>query len=248
MGAGMSTVTYRLSGRLGNQLQLWACARTISLRYGLDFAFRPFTCDLSPLRPVSYDRVLGRREIVSAAVKGRLHRLQGHDWDESGNERGVLRSDLVDGKRLLLLDWSGIFTRVDDFRDTLVNELVGAHTMPSVDPRAVAIHYRQGDAIYPQPLSFYVRALKRMGVGRGDTVAVFSDGDAACAAASIRDATGATVTLPHDTAMGDMLHMSAHSRLVLSQSWFSYWAAFLSDGEEVVTPPDFRYYPEWSTA
>ena len=39
----MDSITFRPSGRSGNQLQLWACARTLSLRYGWDYLHVPVT-------------------------------------------------------------------------------------------------------------------------------------------------------------------------------------------------------------
>lgn len=66
----MTVVTYRPSGRLGNQLQLWACARTLSLEYGWDFDYQPivhadrFLLDYPPALRRWRDRARGSRLVL----------------------------------------------------------------------------------------------------------------------------------------------------------------------------------------
>ena len=241
----MTAITYRLTGRLGNQLHLWACARTVSIRYDLGFLYRPFTEALDPLPTPDYPMVARSGSLAWKRLTGRARRLPGHEWDESGNESGLLKAEYLPHDGLVILDWSGVFRRVDEFRAQLVDELLGGYEKPQVDPAHVAVHFRQDDAAYPQPFDYYLRALRDLGVSDGDVVSLYSDGPRETWAEQITAQTGAHVVLPSGSAMGDLLEMSAHRRLVLSQSWFSYYAAFLSEATEVLAPAEFCYYPWW---
>ena len=93
-------ITYRLSGRLGNQLQIWACARTLSLRYGLRFDGGP----LSAARELPLSRRLpGTWLPVYARHLFRKHvRMSDHEWDLSGIQDGTVKDGYLQPETLSL--------------------------------------------------------------------------------------------------------------------------------------------------
>lgn len=239
----MDSITFRPSGRSGNQLQLWACARTLSLRYGWDYLHVPVDHF-----PMDYPRVRTRLGDLGAAASGRYRRLAGHDWDTTFNVSGQLVPETGGHRsRYRVLDWSGVFTRVDEFRDQLVAELLGDGRDRPARVDGVGVHVRQDDAGYPLPLDFYDAALARL-IPAGDhrPLTVFTDGDVdALVAHFARRFPGRDVHPARGTVRQDLLHLAAHAHVVMSFSWFSYWAAFLSEADRVLCPADFCYYPGW---
>lgn len=231
-----SAVTYKLSGRLGNHLQLWACARTLSLRYGWDFLYQPIVHGEEFHLPYERRRVplLGRT------------RLRGHDWDGQTETGRVLPSLLErPAKATFVLEWSGVFPRVDEFRPQLLAELLGDHdtAVPvESDPQRVGVHIRRTDAAYPLPIDYYVDAVHRCDVS---AVTVFSDGAVDELAADLRRRLDVEVTPRRGAPVEDLLALAGHGTIVMSASWFSFWAAFLSHDARVLVPAKFQYYPSW---
>lgn len=234
----MAAITYRLSGQLGNQLQLWACARTLSLRYGWDFIYRPLDC--RPLLPGQRRRPI--REL--ALVRRPRVPLTGHEWDRTGNETGDLDPAVIDDGALYVLDWSGIFKRVDEFRSQLVREL-RPPTPAQKPPHVVAVHIRRGDTSYSLPISYYAAAVR---ASEADEAHVFTDGAIADVATRLQQAVPEVAVTGRSRAPAapyDLVALASYRVLVLSMSWFSYWAAYLADGARIFAPAEFCYYPSW---
>ncbi len=111
----------------------------------------------------------------------------------------------------------------------------------------IAIHVRMGDFAaettdYARnsrlPLDWYAEEIKRIRAQTGlKTVSVFTDdgtGEAAAFFAKIGDA---SVVVPINAAT-DIIHMSNHQHIVCSNSTFSLWGAFLSQGSFSTRSPE----------
>jgi hypothetical protein len=144
-----------------------------------------------------------------------------------------------------VLDWSGIFTQVDEFRPQLIRELLGDHAkaVPAdTTPGRGGVHIRRDDAAYPMPMDYYARAIKEAGLGE---VHLFSDGPIDEIAAELGALTAAKLVPHHGGPVEDMLALAGCGTIIMSFSWFSYWAAFLSHDAQVIAPRKFAYYPSW---
>jgi hypothetical protein len=249
----MNRITYKLSGRLGNHLQLWACARTLSLRYGWEFLYRP----IIHAKEFSLAQAYGGKQAglltpLLALARGNLLRMSDHSWDESGFMSGkATPSFRAQAGKLMILDWGGIFRHVTEFRTQLISELLGDHNrrVPlNPDARSVGVHIRRDDTQYPQPISYYVNAIKQAEADVGAPLALhlFSDGDIEALAGQIRNHLPANELVLHrGGVVEDMLQLAGFQCLVISMSWFSYWAAYLSHGARIYCPEEFQYHPDW---
>jgi hypothetical protein len=249
-------ITYKLSGRLGNHLQLWACARTLSLRYGWKFIYNPILYSKDFWLPHAYQgRLFGILETHIYALRHKVKYLS-NDSDSLGTSYKI-DGKMDDGDRnqediLYVLRWSGIFRRVDEFRNVLINELLGDHkrAVPQVNDRIqVGVHIRRDDAAHPLPMSYYVNAVIKIKKRIGDDLClhVFSDGDPFQLGEELSRLSGCPDWKAHrGTPVQDMLALAAFPNIVTSQSWFSYWSALLSHDAIVYVPPGLCWYPHWN--
>lgn len=242
---GNEAITYDLSGRLGNHLQLWACARTLSIRNGWDFQYTSISHEGDFSIAEAY---LGRRTRVRDGISlllGRRHRLRGHGWHTEDSQVGELRPGVSKPRIQHVLDWSGIFTQVDEFRPQLLRELLGDHEA-AVQRNHVAgvgaVHIRRDDAAYPLPIDYYARAIEEAEL---DEVHLFSDGAIDNITEELRTQTSAQLVPHHGGPVQDMLALASYGTIIMSFSWFSYWAAFLSHDATIYSPRLFTYYPHW---
>src|SRR5688500_9363334 len=87
---GRQAITYDLSGRLGNHLQLWACARTLSLRNDWDFEYQPISHESDFAISGTYPEHRSRLNDLGKAITGRRFRLRGHGWHTEDSQVGEL--------------------------------------------------------------------------------------------------------------------------------------------------------------
>jgi hypothetical protein len=255
-------ITYKLSGRLGNHLQLWACARTLSLRSGWKFIYNPILYSKDFRLPSVYQgRLFGILETYSYALRRKIEYLS-NESDSLGilykingkiNEEGRNQKDIFNRKNILyVLKWNGIFRRVDEFRNVLINELLGDHKgaiPPVTESNQVGVHIRRDDAAHPLPMSYYVNAVFKIKKRIGDDLClhVFSDGNPFQLGEELSRLSGCPEWRAHEgTPVQDMLDLAAFPNIVTSMSWFSYWSAFLSHDAMVYVPPDLCWYPHWN--
>jgi hypothetical protein len=243
-------ITYLPTGRLGNQLQLYACARTLALRYRLDFLYQPIT----------HARQLNFRSGWSERVRSLLCRLQretvaldDHAWDMSFNLDGRMDDAFLARPNVLyVLKWGGIFKDVREFRATLLNEIVPPRNPPgrsAQPPHHVGLHVRAGDTEHPLPIEYYANAIRRVReyLGQEPVLQLFSDGEHTSIADQLRSALPSIrIDIHRGSAVDDLLQLSDYASIILSKSWFSYWSAFLSDAQAIFAPADFCYYADWT--
>lgn len=242
---GRQTITYDLSGRLGNHLQLWACARTLSIRNGWDFEYQSIAHETDFAIAEAYPERRSRWNDLGKIISGRRRRLRGHEWHLEDSQVGELRPDVSRASAQYVLDWSAIFTRVDEFRPQLIRELLGHHfsSVPRDEtPGRGGVHIRRGDGAYPMPMDYYARAIKEAGL---DEVHLFSDGPLDRIVDELGALTDAKLLAHHGSPVEDMLALASYGTIIMSFSWFSYWAAFLSHDATVYAPRLFSYYPQW---
>gem|GEM_PF-1813151 len=274
----MNAITYSLSGRLGNQLQLFSCARVLSLRYGWRFVYRPiiyaeqfnfpaiFSRSLQDKADLFLvDRVLALHYKVKPSAS-RRHRfmntllkpfrrvvyLDDSSWDETKGMMGKLGDEYrVMCDTLFVLRFDGIFRNFGKEREQLLKEILPSSARVPLDPLEkcdVGIHVRQNDIQYGLPMLYYLNAVQEVKHELGTPIRLhlFSDGDHESLAAGLSGGIPKVKVIIHKgNVVEDMMSLARYPTLILSQSWFSYWAAMLSHAAAVFVPPDFRYYPEW---
>jgi hypothetical protein len=103
----------------------------------------------------------------------------------------------------------------------------------------VVVHVRRTDFVsngWALPFSFYESALSRLLPNGGDVWVLTDDpGDP-----FFRNFRKWTPRFTSNTAIEDLVFMTQAKRLVMSQSTFSWWAAFLGEPDEVICPvPSF---------
>jgi hypothetical protein len=249
----VNRITYKLSGRLGNHLQLWACARTLSLRYGWEFLYRPIVhAEGFSLTQAYHGKEAALLTLAVAHAFGRVVRLYSHDWDESGFLSGRANSVLrAQAGKLLMLNWGGIFRDLTEFRPRLIGELLTNHeaAVPRFpDQSAVGIHIRRTDAEYPMPLTYYTNAVRRAEaeLGRKPILHLYSDGNLEELRGELRSHLPShEIVLHRGGVVEDLLGLARFSQIIISMSWFSYWSAYLSHGARIYCPSEFQYYPHW---
>lgn len=244
-------ITYRLDGRLGNQLQLYACARTLALRYGWRFVYSPLALhrdlNLSALYPRGAASLVER---LLARLGRRTVLLNNHRWDSTFNARGAVTDEFLEASpRLYVLTWGGIFTDISEFLPTLRTELVPAHLASLPRRDSIGVHIRRDDSRFKMPIAYYASAIRMAIAGGCEPVAdLYSDGDHERLASELRGALPEVrVEVERGAIVDDMVGLSRYSHLVISMSWFSYWSAYLSEPDtHVYCPADFRYHPGWT--
>lgn len=274
----MNAITYSLSGRLGNQLQLFACARTLSLRHSWRFIYRPiihaeefnlpktFSHSLQDktdlflvehvlaLSPKVKPQVSLRHRIAQALLQPfrRVVYLDDSSWDITNGMMGDLTPAYQQMRdTLFVLRFDGIFRNVGEYREQLLKEILPSSVQvppERIEKWDVGIHIRQSDIEYGLPIRYYLHAVKEVGRALAMPIQLhlFSDGDHESLAKELRDGFPDVKAITHQSGVvDDMMSLARYPTLILSQSWFSYWAAFFSEAA-VYAPPDFCYYPHWN--
>ncbi len=238
---------------MGNQLQLWACARTLSLRYGWRFLYNRVQHQADFALPRTQSNPLrARLRQLGYILRRRVVPLHDHEWDASFNLNGQVRPQWRHHDGVLFqLSWGGIFKDLTEFRPRLIQELLGDHhaTIPSLtDASAIGIHIRRTDAEYPLPLTYYANAV-RCGAadsGRKPVLHLYSDGDLEMLRGDLSALLpGYEMVLHRGRAVEDMLALARFQQIVISTSWFSYWSAYLSHEARIYCPAEFQYYARW---
>ncbi len=273
----MNAITYSLSGRLGNHLQLFACARTLSLRYKWRFIYRPlihadkfnFSNIFSHTLQDKLDLFLVERMLaLSPKIKPRVSRryrlmqtlvnpfrrvvyLDDSLWDTTHGMMGDLALAYQQMRdTLFVIRFDGIFRNVGEYRERLLEEILPSSVhLPheQIEKHDVGIHVRQGDIEYGLPMQYYLNAVRvaQRELGMPIRLHLFSDGNHESLAAGLSDGIPDVKVIIHaGNVVDDMMSLARYPTLILSQSWFSYWAAFFSEAV-IYTPPDFCYYPDW---
>ncbi len=245
-----ATIEVALRGGLGNQLFLFAAGLEVSRR--LDLSLHLWT------KPLSDDKATKRRFELATVVEGIA------TWgDESTVKRQFREKDFAYDSGIEEVEQpcrlEGYFQSAKYFRQchdeliTLVarasdfrrgtSELIGDY---------IAVQIRRGDYLKPAqakfhgvvPISFFWTAVKELRERLGDLpVRVFSDDESVAVsfAESIEHAQ-AHVSSAEESPLYLLGVLSKAKGLVISNSSFGWWAAFLSGlGREVIVPyPWFR--------
>ena len=274
----MNAITYSLSGRLGNHLQLFACARTLSLRHQWRFIYRPlihaesfnFSAIFSHSLQDKLDLFLIEHVLaLSPKVKPRASRrhylmqtllnpfrhvvyLDDSSWDTTNGMMGNLAPAYQQlHNTLFVIRFDGIFRNMGEHRQQLLTEILPSSVylpFEQIEKHDVGIHIRQDDIYYGLPMKYYLNAVRKANseLGMPIRLHLFSDGDHESLAAGLSGGvTDVEVIIHKGSVVEDMMSLARYPTLILSQSWFSYWAAMLSQATTVFSPPAFCYYAEW---
>jgi hypothetical protein len=271
----MNAITYSLSGRLGNQLQLWACARVLALRHNWRFVYNPILGDAefnlsrkfrnpfaSTLDYLLVEKLLAlhykvkpaesrRHQLAQKVLRPfrRIVYLDDASWDETGGIRGEPTAEYQSfSDTLFVLRFNGIFRNLGAERAQVVREVLAGMTLPAPAPATeVGLHLRRDDTEYGLPLAYYVNAIRAAQNSlRVINLHLFSDGAHEQLAAQLQQNFPEIKIIIHRaTPLTDLLTLASFPTLILSMSWFSYWAAMFSTAPTIYTSPDFQYYPAW---
>lgn len=254
----MQAITYWPSGRLGNQLHLFACARTLAWRHDLKFIYQSVTEEkcfgFSGRYRVSrwfhqYVKWVHRFKLDDAL---RHQYLETPDWDTSGGEGFLSPSLLKKANTLFILTWNGNFKNLGRFRDALKKEIRPVNyqsAYPAFPATHVGVHIRRDDGMYPLSLSWYVDVLRKIAEESNvlPVIHLFTDGDKEQLGDELRRSGLCSSIVFHiGSPAEDMLQLSRMTVIVCSMSWFSFYAAFLSDNSRVFVHPGFPEYPGWT--
>jgi hypothetical protein len=272
-----NAITYSLSGRLGNHLQLLACARVLALRYGWRFVYHPILAEtdfaLAQKFPRSLsdtldrflvDRFLAlpykvkpttsrRHELAQTLLRPfrRVVYLDDASWDTTAGRQGELTAVYRSMRdTLFVLRFNGIFRNLGAERSRVVSEILPAslRPVPIASVAEVGLHIRRDDTEYGLPLKYYFSAVRaaQAQIAQPLHLHLFSDGAHESLAAELqKQLSNVTIYIERGSPVNDILALARYPTLILSMSWFSYWAAMFSQAATIYTAPAFHYYPEW---
>lgn len=107
--------------------------------------------------------------------------------------------------------------------------------LPSVSENAACVHMRFGDLIQLGKnlnVEYYMRAVETM---KWDQLTILTDDPSNSIAKEISSAYGGTI-VSNPRWRDDFKIMAAHKQIAICESTFSWWAAWLSDAELIVSP------------
>lgn len=253
-------ITMLMGGGLGNQMFQYAAGRSLSARWNTDLVLdlryyanvsdrqtKAFALASFPIDATITDYSTGlhahhplrrlMRKVVSERP-GQIYREPELTFDRAFFE-------LPDGTKLTggFHSWRYF----DDVADTLVRELTPTLDVPSTaygQPLAdcVAVHVRRGDYLTTagfamQDFEGYYRRALQMARQWGPLL-VFSDDPQWCRSAPLFEGASVYETPRGAPAAHDLLAMSRCGGLVIANSSYSWWAAWLAwqRGARVITP------------
>lgn len=226
------TVTYAnlgKHGRLGNQLFQIASTIGIALKNEQDFVFPLWQYENEFDNKLPTDYLINYKEYPEPDYRYHDIRLGKGDW----NLTGYFQS------------WKYF----QEYRKVIEHFL--SFKKPCYN--GVAVHVRRGDYVNLQhihpltPLDYYKQAMDYFS---GESFTIFSDDIDWC----IENLNGMNVSFyPVQDDIHDFKAMCGHQYFVISNSSYSWWAAYLSGSEKVIAPKkwvvgeevDDRVPPEW---
>lgn len=231
-------ICVELTGGLGNQLFGFAAGWTQARRLGVPLGLRHRRRRGETPRSFALDWLLDAPDVAQCSDPPR----------RSFRERSFAYDSAIDSvhpqTRLLgyFQSWRYSQARADDLRTYLVDH--GHLPTPGAEA-CIAVHARRGDYLGARQLAFhgvcqeayYLHAVRELRADIGDLpVRVFSD-DADFGAHLARLLSDATVVDQIGSAEQVLGQMAAAKALVISNSSFSWWAAWLAGDKATVIAP-----------
>ena len=127
----------------------------------------------------------------------------------------------------------------DDYIRSMLTPII-PYVKKIVNEQSLAIHVRRGDYLKSTHgclgMEYYERAIAMMdSFGKIKHINVFSDDLLWC----MEHFKGSRFSFhSHDNPVVDLAKMAAHQRIIIANSSFSWWAAFLSHPYKIVISPD----------
>lgn len=231
-----------MRGGLGNQLFCYAAGLQLALRSGLPLHLITRNYSASPLEKRSFELMEILPESVSFGHDSAVRKI----WVESGFEYDP-RFGTLSGAVLL----DGYFQSPKYFHpiaSTFAEQLrISLRRISGERPENfLGVHLRRGDYLNPEvrkihgvvPLDYFSRGVLKLRQKLGNLpVLVFSD-DAAAATALASEIDDAEVfdTMGLRTSIETLGVLSQSAGFCISNSTFSWWAAFISGNRPVIVP------------
>ena len=175
--------------------------------------------------------------------------IDGHNWSSYPTQ--ILEGQQVDlqailedrTKRKIILE--GFFQRYEyyrDYKNIIRNDwlLTDINIPDQIDPNDVVIHVRRGDYLnhgYALPLSYYESALKKIKYNR---VFIVTDEPSDPFLSRFKPY---NAIIHKGSMLEDFKFIMLFKKIILPESTFSWWAAFLSGAEEICSP--VALYGRW---
>tara|TARA_R110002051_G_scaffold325548_3_gene428806 strand:+ start:4288 stop:5064 length:777 start_codon:yes stop_codon:yes gene_type:complete len=224
-------------GRLGNNMFQYCFGRILAEELGYDLIAPPIFGFAG-----TEEKVLGSR------VEGEPERVGGHQVD-------IKHILALEPPKPILLD--GFYQRYEYYKphkDKIKEWLRIDNHNVGQDDEDIIIHLRLGDDIttfdadnpYIMPFSFYEKALENTTYNR---VYICSEPETINSKYIKQFDKYDPIILNGDT-LSDFRSLKSFKKIIISQSTFSWWAAFLSDATEIFFPlpakGNARFVNEWS--
>lgn len=129
---------------------------------------------------------------------------------------------------------SKLFTFSDELENAQREKIVSISSKLNRATTSIGLHVRRGDytghpSYYNAPLSYYAKAMRYMEAQKGECIFyIFSDDIAWCKTA-FKDLPGIKVFIEGGSDIEDLCFMSLMDNLIIANSSFSWWAAWLCE-------------------
>jgi glycosyl transferase family 11 len=224
-----------LMGGLGNQMHIYATAKALQRRLNTDLELNVSYCERDPLRKYELG-AFGIREPLVREMRGVEIKECGHiPYMEIFGAEAIIKS----GHDFTLVGYWQTEKYFADIRDELL-QIFQAPCVRNLKPfRRTAIHIRRGDTVPPNGVmavigpEYYAKAIDALDSNTNE-VDIFSDDPEWCKA----NCQWGRVMEMHG-AVDDLLWMSRYEKIVIANSSYSFWAAWLSGHDNVIAPANW---------
>lgn len=267
----MRRVRFRLQGGLGNQLFIYYAAAAYSIVHGNEIEFETSALKTAQTKrefalgdfalPMQYSTLRVRmprtRKVLSRIAPHRYLRRKSLEFAETGFNVALLYSPSknISG---YFQSWRYVEMVLSNLPGTSLRVLAPSDWALNLEDEArvqkpIACHIRRGDYINLSEdfgvldYQFYLNAVNVLrNLGATGPVWIFSDSPDQIDDSFIQKISGLVIREPQDCKPSDVFHvMQSCDSFVISNSTFSWWAAFTAKSNHVVAPrPWFRNLSE----
>ncbi len=258
----MRRVKFRLQGGLGNQLFIYFAAVAYSMIHGNEIEFETSALKTAQTKrefslgdfalPMHYSTVRKRmprtRNVLSRFAPQRYHQRKLLEFAETGFSEPLL-SSVSENISGYFQSWRYVEMVFGSFPGTSLRVLAPSDWALRLEGEArvqkpIACHVRRGDYINLSEdfgvldYQFYLNAVKVLrNLGATGPVWIFSDSPDQIDESFVQQISGRIIREPQECKPSDVFHvMQSCDSFVISNSTFSWWAAFTAKSNRVIAP------------
>jgi len=264
-------VRFRLQGGLGNQLFIYYAAVAYSIVHGNEVEFETSALETAQSKrelsldnfalPVQCVRVRARmprtQNVLTKLLPNLYHGKKYFEFAETGFNEAFLynTNENISG---YFQSWRYVEMVLSHFPDKPLKVLEPSDWASNLADEArvqkpIACHIRRGDYVSLSSdfgmldYRFYLTAVKVLrNLGATGPVWIFSDSPDQIDESFVQEVSGIIIREPRNSKPTDVFHvMQSCDSFIISNSTFSWWAAFVSKSSHVIAPnPWFRNLSE----